>query len=65
MAVADQQAAGTLGFTSAWHWNNPELSDVTLLLATKGGCHPGLLSVIYLLLAALMLACEIGMCCSC
>jgi hypothetical protein len=40
MTVAAQQATG---FTNAWLWGKPELSDVTLLLATMGGCGLGLL----------------------
>jgi hypothetical protein len=36
--MAAHHAAGTPGFTSAWLWDQPELSDMTLLLATKGGC---------------------------
>jgi hypothetical protein len=39
MTMAAQQA-GALG-TKAWLFGNPELSDVTLLLATKGGCDIG------------------------
>ncbi len=37
MTMAAQQAAVQLGFTNAWLWDNTDLSDVTLLLATKGG----------------------------
>ncbi len=40
MTVAAQQATG---FTNAWLWGKQELSDVTLLLATMGGCGLGLL----------------------
>ncbi len=37
------QAAGILGFTNAWLWGDDKLSDMTLLLATSGGCDLGLL----------------------
>jgi hypothetical protein len=43
MTMAAQQAAGTLGTMTAWLWGDTELSDMTLLLATKGGCDLGLL----------------------
>jgi hypothetical protein len=43
--MTTHMAAGAPGFTNAWLWSNPELSDVTLLLATKGGCGPELQQV--------------------
>jgi hypothetical protein len=43
--MAAQQAAGMLGRMNAWLWDNHELSDMTLLLATKGGCDLSLLQL--------------------